>query len=86
MGDHIKLVGTETSLLAATVFSNAKLIRVFNNTAGAVTISRLQSVADGGAVIGTCQMPAGSTEVFEKNPLEQISAGSAVLATAVGYA
>ena len=82
MSDRIiKLLGTEAALSTATTLSNAQLVRVFNDTAGAVLIT----VADNGTTIGTVTVKAGEIIFVRKKSAETIAAGAAVKAVSVAF-
>ena len=77
----IKLLGTEASLTTATTLGKAQVVRVYNDTAGAV----LTTVADNGTTIGTITVKAGDVVFINKKSAETIAAGAAVKAVAVAY-
>ena len=77
----IKLLGTEAALTTATTLGKAQVVRVYNDTAGAVLIT----VADGGTTIGTITVKAGDVVFINKKSAETIAAGAAVKAVAVAY-
>lgn len=82
MSDRIiKLLGTETALSTATTLSGAQLVRVYNDTAGAVLIT----VAEGGTTTGTATIKAGEIIFIRKKAAETIAAGSAVKAVSVAF-
>jgi hypothetical protein len=82
MSDRIiKLLGTEAALSTATALNNAQLIRVYNDTAGAVLIT----VAEGGTTTGTVTVKAGEVIFVRKKALETIAAASAVKAVSIGF-
>jgi hypothetical protein len=82
MSDRIiKLLGTEAALSTATTLSNAQLVRVYNDTAGAVLIT----VAAEGTTTGTVTVKAGEVIFVRKKAAETIAAGSAVKAVSVAF-
>lgn len=76
----IKLLGTEAALSTATTLGNAQVVRVYNDTAGAVLIT----IANG-STVGTVTVKAGDVVYIQKKSAETIAAGAAVKAVAVGY-
>lgn len=81
MAETIKLIGTEIALSTANTVGSAAVVRLYNNTAGAVLITR----ADGGGTLGTCTLGAGAVEYFTKAPTDTLAANSAIRAAAVAY-
>lgn len=81
MAETIKLVASEIALSTANTVSNASLVRVFNNTAGAVLIT----VANTGGTIGTCTMGSNTIEHFIKQPADTIASNIAVRAVSVAF-
>ena len=82
MSDRIiKLLGTEAALSTATTLGNAQLVRVYNDTAGAVLIT----VADGGTTTGTATVRTGEIIFIRKKAAETIAAGAAVKAVAIAF-
>lgn len=77
----LKLLGTEAALSTATTLSGAQLVRVYNDTAGAV----LLTVALEGSTTGTCTVKAGDTVFIRKQVAETIAAASAVKAVSVAF-
>jgi hypothetical protein len=78
----IKPISTEISLSTANTVSDARVVRVFNNTGGTVLITRTSAAA---IVIGTCSLQANSVHFIEKNPSDTLTAAAAVLATSIAY-
>jgi hypothetical protein len=82
MSDRIiKLLGTEAALSTATTLGAAQLVRVYNDTAGAVLIT----VADSGTTTGTATVKAGEIIFIRKKAAETIAAGSAVKAVSIAF-
>jgi hypothetical protein len=77
-----KILNTEMSLSTANTVYDANVVRVFNNTAGNVLITRTNS---DDVVIGTCTLQANTVSLVEKNPTDTLTAASAVLATSIAY-
>ena len=77
----IKLLGTEAALSTATTLGNAQVVRIYNDTAGAVLIT----VKQDSTTIGTITVKAGDVVFIQKKSAETIAAGAAVKAVAVGY-
>lgn len=80
MPEIVKVIGTEIALSTANTISNASLVRIFNNTAGAALITR----ANGGT-IGTVTLAAGEVIYFQKNFSDTIASNTAVRAVSVSY-
>ena len=77
----LKLLGTEAALSTATTLSGAQLVRVYNDTAGAVLITvKLDSTTT-----GTVTVKAGEVVFVRKTAAETIEAGSAVKAVSIGF-
>lgn len=82
MSDRIiKLLGTEAALSTATTLGGAQLVRVYNDTAGAVLIT----VADTNGTTGTATVKAGEIIFIRKKSAETIAAGSAVKAVSIAF-
>lgn len=82
MSDRIiKLLGSEVALSTATTLSGAQLVRVFNDTAGAVLIT----VALEATTTGTVTVKAGEVIFVRKQSAETIAAGAAVKAVTVAF-
>jgi len=81
MAEPIKLIGSEIALSTANTVSLASLVRVFNNTAGAVVITRANSTV----TIGTCTLGAGSIEYYVKVSTDTIASNIAVRATSIAF-
>ena len=77
----LKLLGTEAPLSTATTLSGAQLVRVYNDTAGAVLIT----VALDGSTTGTVTVKAGDVVFVRKTAAETIAAGSAVKAVSIAF-
>lgn len=76
----LKLLGSEAALSTATTLGGAQLVRVFNDTAGAVLIT----IANG-ATTGTVTVPAGAVVFVRKTAAETIAAAAAVKAVSVAF-
>ncbi|NBX51299.1 hypothetical protein EBT25_15580 [bacterium] len=81
MVDTIKLVGTEIALSTANTVGSAAVVRLYNNTAGAVLVT----YANTGGTLGTCTLAAGAVEYFTKQPADTLAANSAIRAAAIAY-
>jgi hypothetical protein len=77
-----KILSTEISLSTANTVSDARVVRVFNNTGGNILITRSNSSA---VVLGTCTLQANSVTFVEKNPSDTLTAAAAVLATSIAF-
>ena len=77
----LKLLGTEAALSTATTLSGAQLVRVYNDTAGAVLLTvKLDSTTT-----GTVTVKAGDVVFVRKTAAETIAAASAVKAVSVAF-
>lgn len=79
--EAIKLIASEVALSTANTISSASVVRVFNNTAGAVLIT----IANTSGPTGTCTLGAGAVEYFIKNPTDTVASNVAVRAVSVAY-
>lgn len=79
MAEMVKILGTEIALSTANTVGNASVVRIHNNTAGAVLITR----ANGGGTIGTLTLSAGATEYLQKAPTETFASNAAVRAVSI---
>lgn len=77
----IKLLGSEIALSTANTVGTASVVRVYNNTAGAVLIT----LANTGGTIGTCTLGAGGVEYYQKAPTDTLTSNTAVRATKVAF-
>lgn len=77
------IVTTATSAGAATSINSATCVRLFNNTAGIVTVSISTSV--GAATTLSFSMPSYGVEFLEKLPTDVIFTSSAIQANQVGF-
>ena len=81
MAEPIKLIGSEIALSTANTVSSASLVRLFNNTAGAVVITR----ANTAGTIGTCTLGAGGVEYYAKVSTDTLASNIAIRATSVAF-
>jgi hypothetical protein len=81
MADTIKLAGSEISLSTANTIGRASLVRVYNNTAGAVLITYANTTG----TIGTMTMGTNTEKNFTKQPAETLASNAAVLAVAITF-
>ena len=77
-----RLLGEEATLgTTPSDFDGQRLVRILNNTAGAVVVT----VKEGAAVTGSMTVPAGAISYIEKTPTETVEAASDVLAVPVAH-
>lgn len=76
-------VNTATSAGTATSISSATCVRLYNNTAGIVTVGINTSV--GAASTSYFAVPAGSVEFLQKNGSDVIWTSSAIKANQVAF-
>lgn len=81
MAETIKIISSEIALSTANTVSSASVVRLYNNTAGAVLITR----ANTGGTIGTCTLGAGAVEYFTKVPADTLASNAAIRACAVAF-
>lgn len=81
MAEPIKLIATEIALSTANTVSGASMVRVFNNTAGPVLLTRANSTA----TIATCTLGAGDTEYYVKLSSETLASNIAIRAVSVAF-
>ena len=81
MAEMVKLLGTEIALSTANTVGTAAVVRVYNNTAGAV----LLTLANTGGTIGTCTLGSGAMEYFQKSPSDTLASNAAVRAVKVAF-
>ena len=85
-----KLIETEvalgTNLAAGITVSNATVVRVYNGSGAAATVSVAKSTTDGYTGISTVTLPTAQVEFFEKAGADIIWASAAtVKASKVGF-
>ena len=80
MSKYLKLMGTEISLSADNSVGNAHMVRVYNDTAGAV----LLTVKSGATTTGTVTLGPTHVAYIHKDPAQTIGASAAVKAVAMG--
>ncbi len=81
MAETIKIISTEIALTTANTVSSASIVRVHNNSGGAVLITR----ANGSGTLGTCTLSNGGTEYFLKLPTDTLASNVAVRAVSVAF-
>lgn len=81
MAELVKLLGSEVALSTASTVGSASVVRLFNNTAGAVVVTR----ANGGGTIGTVTLGINEIIYLQKLPTETLAAASAIRAVAVAF-
>lgn len=77
----IKLIGSEIALSTANTVGTATVVRLYNNTAGAVLIT----LANTGGTIGTCTLGAGAIEYHQKAPADTLASNTAIRAAKVAF-
>ena len=77
-----RLLAAEATLgTTPSAFAGQRLVRILNNTAGAVIVT----VKEGDTVTGSMTVPAGAISYIEKTPTETLEAAANVLAVPVAY-
>jgi len=83
---RIRLLGSEAALSTSSgnTFGNATLVRLVNPTGSGVVVTLNES--DDSTAVGTFTIPAGQSELLEKEPEQRVRAAStSVLGVKVGY-
>ena len=81
MAEIVKLLGTEIALSTANTVGTASVVRVYNNTAGAVLVTRAAS----GSTVGTVTLAAGEIIYLQKASSDTIASNAAVRAVSVAF-
>lgn len=81
MAETIKVIGSEIALSTANTVGLASVVRVYNNTAGAVLITR----ANTGGTLGTLTLGAGAVEYLTKVSDDTLASNAAVRAVAIAF-
>lgn len=79
---RIRLIGTEIDLVSANSFENNRLIRIYNDSGGAATITRRD---DANNIIGACTLATDEVAVFDKDNSDTLESTANVTAVAIGY-
>lgn len=80
MAEMVKIIGQEIALSTANTVSAASVVRVYNNTAGAILITRANA-----STLGTVTIAPGEIIYFQKAPAETLAANAAVRAVSVAF-
>ena len=79
-------VGLGTNLAGGITVSNATVVRIYNGSGNAATVSIAKSATDGYTGIATVTLPTGQVEFFEKMGADLIWASvNTVKAAKVGF-
>ena len=78
MAEMVKILGQEIALSTANTVGSASVVRVYNNTAGAVLVTRANA-----GTLGTVTLAAGEIIYFQKAAAETLAANIAVRAVSV---
>lgn len=81
MAEPVKLIGSEIALSTANTVGSASLVRLYNNTAAAVLITR----ANTGGTIGTVTLASGAVEYYSKVPTDTFASNVAIRAVSVAF-
>lgn len=81
MAEIVKVLGSEIALSTANTVGTASVVRVYNNTAGAVLVTR----ANTGGTVGTLTMGAGEIVYLQKVSSDTLAANIAVRAVSVSF-
>lgn len=81
MAEMVKLMGQEIALSTANTVGSASVVRLFNNSGGAVLITR----ANGGGTIGTATIASGEVIYLQKVASDTIASNVAVRAASVAF-
>ena len=77
----VKLMGSEIALSTANTVGTAAVVRLFNNTAGAVLVT----LANTGGTIGTVTLASGAVEYHQKAPADTLASNAAIRAVKVAF-
>lgn len=80
MAEMVKIMGTEIALSTANTVGLASVVRVYNNTAGAVLLTRAN-----GSTIGTMTLAPGEIAYVQKTTTDTLAANTAVRALSVAF-
>lgn len=76
----VKIIGTEIALSTANTVGSASVVRVYNNTAGAVLVTR-----SNGSTLGTVTLGVGEIIYLQKSPADTLASNAAVRAVSVSF-
>ena len=80
MAEMVKILSSEIALSTANTVSTASVVRVYNNTAGAVLITR-----SNGSTLGTVTLAAGEVIYLQKGSAETLASNAAVRGVSVAF-
>jgi hypothetical protein len=82
MADLVKIIGTEIALSTANTVGNASVVRILNNTAGPVLITRKDSAT---TTLGTVTLASNELIYLQKTSDDTLTSNTAVRAVSVAY-
>jgi hypothetical protein len=79
----VKLLGSETTLAAATNVGKATVVRLYNT--GSAALVTLKNADDTPVTLGTFTLAGGEVAYVEKDPTDTLEGGSGIKAVKVAY-
>ena len=80
MAEMVKVIASEIALTTANTVSNASVVRINNNSGGAVLVTRANA-----GTLGTITLAAGEVIYLQKAPTETLASNVAVRAVSVSF-
>lgn len=80
MAEMVKIIASEIALTTANTVSNASVVRINNNSGGAVLITRANS-----GTLGTVTLASGEVIYLQKSPSDTLASNTAVRAVSVSF-
>ncbi len=80
MAEMVKIIASEIALTTANTVSNASVVRINNNSGGAVLITRANS-----GTLGTVTLVSGEVIYLQKAPSDTLASNVAVRAVSVSF-
>ena len=81
MAELLKIVGSEIALSTANTVGLASAVRILNNSAGAVLVTR----ANTGGTIGTVTLATNEVVYMQKATTDTLASNTAVRAVAIAF-
>jgi hypothetical protein len=82
MADLVKIIGNEIALSTANTIGNASVVRILNNSAGPVLITRKNSAT---TTLGTVTLASNELIYLQKTSDDTLTSNTAVRAVSVAY-
>lgn len=81
MAELVKIIGSEVALTTASAVGSATAVRIYNNSGGAVLVTR----ANTGGTIGTVTLASGEVIYVQKQSADTLASNVAVRAVAIAF-